>query len=119
MSLNGVWVLEVAGAFGWERVSTVFLEKGRYLGGGANFFSQGSYVKKGDKVKISLQVTRHGKEQVVLGERSKFFSAVINANVGKNEITGHVQPTDAHSSDAKYPARLLRQTDLISLTDKE
>jgi hypothetical protein len=39
MSLNGVWVLEVAGAFGWERVSTVFLEKGRYLGGGAIFFS--------------------------------------------------------------------------------
>lgn len=119
MSLNGVWVLEVAGAFGWERVSTVFLEKGRYLGGGAIFFSQGSYVKKGDKVKISLQVTRHGKEQTVFGKKSKFFSAVIKANVDKNGITGHVQIKDAHSSVAKYPVRLLRQTDLISLTDKE
>ena len=119
MSLNGVWVLEVASAYGWERVSTVFLEKGRYLGGGEKFFSQGSYVKKGDEVKISLQVTRHGNAKTVFGEKSKFFSAVIKANVGKNEITGHVQLKDAHSSVAKYPVRFLRQTDLISLTDKE
>ena len=31
MSLDGIWVFEVAGIYGWERVSTVFLEKGRYL----------------------------------------------------------------------------------------
>ncbi len=39
MSLNGVWSLEIAGIYGWERVSTVFLEDGRYLGGGATHFS--------------------------------------------------------------------------------
>jgi hypothetical protein len=50
MSLDGVWVLEVAGVYGWERVSSVFLEKGRYLGGGAFFLSQGSYVGKGDNL---------------------------------------------------------------------
>jgi len=34
MSIDGVWALEVADIYGWDRKSTVFLEKGRYLGGG-------------------------------------------------------------------------------------
>ena len=60
MSLDGIWAFEIAGIYGWERVSTVYLEKGRYLGGGAFIYSKGSYVTKGKKIKINLQVTQHG-----------------------------------------------------------
>lgn len=119
MSLNGVWVLEVAGVYGWERVSTAFLEKGRYLGGSAAFFSQGKYTTHGDKVKISLKITRHGAEQTVFGEKRRFFSTEIKATHNKDLIEGHAKLKDAHSSVAKYPIRLLRQTDLIKYPKKK
>jgi hypothetical protein len=118
MSLDGVWVLEVAGVYGWERVSSVFLEKGRYLGGGAFFFSQGSYVGKGDNVKFSLNVTRHGRERTIFGEKRKKFSTVIKAKAGKDIINGYACLKGAHSSTAKYPVRLLRQTELVKFPKK-
>ena len=69
MSIDGIWVCEVAGIFGWERVSTVYLEKGRYLGGGADIFSHGTYVTDGKRVKFKLSVTQHGNKISIFGEK--------------------------------------------------
>ena len=113
MSLNGVWVLEVASVYGWERVSTAFLENGRYLGGNANYFSQGSYKAKGKNVAISLNITRHSGNMTVFGEKREQFSAEFSGKKKKNMIKGSTRLKNAHSSVASYPTRLVRIADII------
>ena len=118
MSLDGVWVFEVAGIHGWERVSTAFLEKGRYLGGGAMMFSQGNYVIDGKKVKIKLQVTQHGKAIAVFGEKRKRFHTEMIAKLKGNKIEGKVRLKGARSTAAEYPFRLLRLADIPAVPKK-
>lgn len=118
MSLDGIWVLEVAGLYGWERVSTVFLEKGRYLGGGAIFFSQGTYASKGKKIKFKLDVTQHGEEQIIFGEKRKHFSTVMTAKLKGDMIKGRAHRKGAHSSVANYQFRLIRLADVPRISKK-
>jgi len=112
MSIDGIWVFEVAGIFGWERVSTVYLEKGRYLGGGADIFSHGTYVTDGKRVKFKLNVTQHGNKISIFGEKHKHFSTVMKAKRSGNTIEGKVHLVGAHSSAAVYPFRLIRKADM-------
>ncbi len=113
MSLNGVWALEVAGVYGWERVSTVYLENGRYLGGNANFFSQGSFTTKGKNVNMSLDVTRHGAKVIVFGEKQKQFSIEFVGKKKKHLIKGYINLKGAHSSIARYPSQFIRLADIV------
>ena len=115
MLLDGIWVFEVAGIYGWERISTVFMEKGRYLSGSASMFSQGTYVSNGNKVKIKLQVTQHGKKRAIFGEQRKQFSIVMTAKHDGKKIQGRVSLKGAKSTATEYPFRLLRQTDIPAL----
>ena len=90
MLLDGIWFFQVAGIYGWERISTAFIEKGRYLSGNASMFSQGTYVSNGNKVKIKLQVTQHGKKRAIFGEKRKQFSVVMTAKHDGKKIQGRV-----------------------------
>ena len=115
MSLDGIWVYEVAGIHGWERISTVFMEKGRYLGGGAIMFSQGTYAVKGKKVDIKLDVTQHGKKQAIFGEKRKHFSVELTAKRKGKTICGQARLKGSRSTAAEYPFRLIRLADLPAL----
>lgn len=112
MKIDGVWILEVSGIHGWERISTVFLEKGRYLSGSANIFSHGTYKTKGKKVKFKLKVTQHGKKQVMFGEKLKQFNVVMQAKYNNNKIEGKMSMAGAHSRTSQYTFRLLRLADI-------
>ena len=112
MSLDGIWSMEVGGIYGWERLSTVFFEKGRYLGGGPVMFSQGTYVIDGKKVKIENKVTQHGEKRIVYGEKRKQFSLVITAKRDGNKITGKAHRKGDKSTALKYPVRFIRLADL-------
>ena len=37
MNIEGAWKVEMLGPYGWEKVSTAFLQGGRYLAAGADF----------------------------------------------------------------------------------
>lgn len=113
-SLDGIWVLEAAGIFGWERLSTVFLEQGRYLGGGPIFFTQGTYVSKKNKITFNLQITRHNSKAktVVYGDVRKQFSTILEAKRVKNKIEGTMRLKGAKSSVATYRVRLLKKAEL-------
>ena len=118
MSLDGIWIFEVAGIHGWERVSTAFLEKGRYLSGGALIFSQGNYVTDGKKVKFKLDVTQHGKTVPIFGEKRKHFQTEMTAKRKGNKIEGKVRLKGARSTAAEYPFRLLRLADIPAISKK-
>lgn len=112
MSLDGIWAFEIAGIYGWERVSTVYLEKGRYLGGGAFMYSKGTYVTEGKKIKINLQVTQHGEIRAVFGEKRERFETETIAKRDGDKIEGKARLIGAKSTVAQYPFRLLRLDDI-------
>ena len=115
MSLDGIWAFEVAGVYGWERVSTAFMEKGRYLSGSASGFSYGTYVSDGNKVKIKLQVTQLGKKRTIFGEKHKRFSIVMKATCDGDKIEGKISLKGAKSTATEHSFRLLRKADLPAL----
>ena len=115
MSLDGIWVFEVAGVYGWEQISTAFMEKGRFLSGSASGFSQGTYVSDGNKVKIKLQVTQRGKNRTIFGEKRKHFSIVMKATSDGNKVEGKISQKGAKSTAAQHSFRLLRKADLPAL----
>ena len=43
MSVEGVWKIEMLGPYGWEAVSTAFVENGRYLGASQDHYTIGHY----------------------------------------------------------------------------
>ncbi len=115
MSLDGIWFFEVAGVHGWERISTAFLEKGRFLSGSASTFSQGTYVSDGNKVKIKLHVTQHGKTRTIFGEKHKRFSIVMKAICDGDKIEGKISLKGAKSTATEHSFRLLRKMDIPAL----
>ncbi len=118
MSLNGVWALEIAGIYGWERVSTAFLEDGRYLGGGPSHFSQGYYVVNGKKIKFKLFMTQHGEKRTFFGEKGHNFHTEITAKRKGNMINGKARLKDSKSNVPEYPIRLIWQTDILAVKKK-
>ncbi len=115
MSLNGIWVFEICDIYGWERISTVFLEKGRYLGGGAILYSRGTYTLDGKKVKIKLDVTQHGGGRTVFGEKRKHFSTMMNGKLNGDKIRGQVHLKGGHSTVSEYSFRMTRLADIPKL----
>ncbi len=112
MSVDGVWVFEISGAYGWERLSTVFLEKGRYVCGGASLFSRGTYKIKGKNITMKLKVIQHGEKLTVFGGKLKSFSTVMKAKRHGDAIEGEISLKGAHSTTVKPKFRLLRIADI-------
>ena len=52
MSVEGIWKVEMLGPYGWENVSTAFLEDGRYLAASQDHYVTGSYEVNGNRVRV-------------------------------------------------------------------
>lgn len=115
MALDGIWVFEAAGIHGWEQISTVFLEKGRYLGGSSERHTVGTYSIDGKKFKATIKVVQHGEIRAVFGGKRKRFSVVFSGKREGDQINGSVSLKGGKSTDPDYPVRLLRQEDLPAL----
>jgi hypothetical protein len=115
MIIDGIWAFEISGIYGWERISTVFLEKGRYLSGGAIMFSRGTYVPDGKQIKFMLDVTQHGDKRTVFGEKRKHFSTIMIGKLDGDTIQGHAGLKGARSTAIKYYFRMLRLADIPKL----
>ncbi|MGD8956029.1 MAG: hypothetical protein PVJ03_01755 [Chromatiaceae bacterium] len=111
MSVEGVWKLEMMGAYGWENVSTAFLKDGHYLGASADHFSTGSYEVADEAFTADLRVKQHGKVRTIFGQKKKLLSVRIEAKIKKaDKIVG--QARDAEGSKFDVKMRLIRLADL-------
>ena len=89
MSCEGIWVVEMKGPYGWERIAIAFLKNGEYLGAGPNHYSVGTYKEDGDNFETSVVVTQHGQLRTIFGK--KFAGKLRITSKGKIEkdiITG-------------------------------
>ena len=95
MSFEGVWKVEMLGPYGWENLSTAFLEDGRMLGASANHYSIGRYEANGDTINVSTRITQYGEKRTVFGVQRDVFDVRMEVEVNSTgELAGLAYPAD-------------------------
>jgi len=94
MSINGIWKIDMLGPYGWEAVSTAFLQDGRYWSGGSNQYAVGSYTQDGDKVISEVTVVVHGLKKPFLGRSASRYDLRFDGKLERNTITGSATDGD-------------------------
>jgi hypothetical protein len=92
MSVDGIWQIEMLGAYGWENVSTAFMEDGNYKSASQDHYSVGSYQLSENKIKISSHHVSYGETRTLFGAKNKAISLNIEGVVDRDRING--QATD-------------------------
>ena len=89
MSCEGIWVVEIKGPYGWEKIAFAFLKKGEYLGAGPNHYSVGTYKQDGENLEISVVVTQHGQLRTMFGKKfAKQLQITSKCKIEKDKIVG-------------------------------
>jgi hypothetical protein len=89
MSCKGVWMVEMKGPYGWERIAMAFMKNGEYLGAGPNHYSVGSYKEDGNDVQISITVTRCGALRTIFGQKPPHKLQITSkGKIEKDKIIG-------------------------------
>ena len=91
MSVNGIWKIEMLGPYGWESVSTAFLEDGRYLGSSQDHYSVGSYVVTGSQVKMTAATHSHGQVRTMFGAREPQMELSFDGEISGDHISGQAE----------------------------
>lgn len=94
MNVNGIWKMEILGAYDWEPLSTAFMEDGRYRGASADHYAVGSYVVDGNKVSIDSTVHVHGKIRTVFGKKAIRHDLHIEGTVAEGRFSGTAKGND-------------------------
>lgn len=92
MSVDGIWQIEMLGAYGWENVSVAFLEDGNYKAASENHYSTGNYDISGNKIKISAQHVTHGRARTLFGAKNKKINLNFEGELEGDRVKG--QTTD-------------------------
>jgi hypothetical protein len=96
MNIEGVWKLEMMGLNGWEQLSTVFMEDGRYLSASANHYSIGSYQVDGDVFEADTSVIQHGDVRTLFGSKKKRLDVSLKGTKNKDgSVIGTISPPDS------------------------
>ena len=106
MSLNGVWKIEMLGPYGWEAMSTAFLEDGTYKGGARNHYSLGEYSISGDKVSLSIRYVTHGKARTMFGKKAKDMNLKFDGDIKGELINGRAREDGSEYSVTFRATRL-------------
>ena len=89
MSCEGIWVVEMKGPYGWERIAIAFMKNGEYLGAGPNHYAVGRYKEDGKNFEMSVALTQYGQLRTIFGKK---FAGKIHitskGTIEKNKIIG-------------------------------
>ena len=106
MSVNGIWKTEMLGPYGWETVSTAFLEDGRYLASSQDHYAVGSYVVSGSQVKMNVTTYSHGRVRTLFGARNPTMELIFDGEISGDQVNGQVEDKTAQHSITFRATRL-------------
>jgi len=92
MSTNGIWQIEMLGAYGWEAISTAFLEDGNYRSASQDHYSTGHYEITENKIKVSAHHVSYGQTRTLFGAKNKEISLNFEGELEGGRVMG--QATD-------------------------
>jgi len=110
MSVEGIWKVEMLGPYGWENVSTAFLEDGRYLAASQDHYVVGSYEASGNQVRVRATTQSYGEARTMFGSRSPSMELSFDGEIDGEQIVGR-----AEDQNSKY-AITFRATRLADLS---
>ena len=89
MSCEGIWVVEMKGPYGWERIAIAFMKNGEYQGAGPNHYAVGSYKEDGDNFEMSVLLTQYGQLRTIFGKKfAGKIQITSKGKIEKNKIIG-------------------------------
>ena len=91
MSVDGIWKVEMLGPYGWESMSTAFLEDGRYLASSQDHYSVGRYELTGDQVKVTASTHSHGQARTMFGAREPLMELSFEGTLSGDQISGQAE----------------------------
>ena len=95
MSVNGIWQVELLGAYGWEAISTAFLENGNYKSASQDHYSIGHYEVAENKIKVTAHQVSYGQARTLFGAKNKEIDVNFEGEINGDQITG--QATDGQA----------------------
>ena len=108
MSVDGIWKIEMLGPYGWEAVSTAFLEDGRYLAASQDHYATGSYELDGNQIQVTAATHTHGQARTMFGDNAPqvelSFSGELNDS--GDQISGQAEDKQAKYSVSFRATRL-------------
>lgn len=106
MSVEGVWKIEVLASYGWESVSTAFLENGRYLGASQDHYAIGQYGVDGNQVRVEGVSHAHGSALNLFGVTDKQLEMTFIGEIEGDQINGQAEDAQGRYSITFRATRL-------------
>ena len=106
MSIEGIWKIEVLASYGWESVSTGFLENGRYLGASQDHYVIGRYEVDGKQVRVEGVSRAHGDALNLFGVTDKQLEMVFLGELDGDQVNGQAEDADGRFSVTFRATRL-------------
>ena len=125
MNINGIWSIEIGGAYGWEPIGTLYLKDGRILGGGRNHYSTGKYKTGENGVVLHIEINQYGEKRALFGQKSERVCVYVKADRDGDKMIGEatLPPAQIERFHFGLCVRLTRRADLpeerIIHTDRE
>src|SRR5210317_1670511 len=91
MSVNGIWKVEMLGPYGWESMSTAFLEDGRYQASSQDHYAVGRYELSGTHIKVAAATHSHGEVRTMFGAREPQMELSFEGEVSGDQISGQTE----------------------------
>ena len=110
--LEGIWSIELYGAFGWETDGVLVMENGRVFGGGTNHYSKGVYSDSDGKLMMTVHLDYFGKPRTLFGERERQFTVEFTGEREQETITGTMSRPDKPRFPLEF--QLIKRAELPS-----
>ncbi|MCP4769259.1 MAG: hypothetical protein GY875_23755 [Gammaproteobacteria bacterium] len=106
MSVDGIWKIEMLGPYGWEAVSTAFLEDGRYLAASQDHYATGSYELTGNNIQVVATTHAHGQIRTMFGASAASVELSFGGEINGDQISGQAEDKAAKYSVTFRATRL-------------
>lgn len=110
-NINGVYQVEMLGAFGWERFATCFLQDGQFRGASVDHYTLGTYDVDGENFTMSAHLSQSGDQRAMFGLKgAKDLQIDFEGSIKGNRIAGKVTPKEKSKFGVQF--RFTRLSDI-------
>ena len=106
MKVDGIWKVEMLGPYGWEPVSTAFLENGRYLSASQDHYVIGRYLVNEDTIRVEADMHPHSEANNPPDSSELRPKFAFEGQVSDGRISGQVDDDEGRQSMTVRGTRL-------------
>ena len=106
MSVEGIWKVEMLGPYGWDAVSTAFMEDGRYLSASQDHYTVGRYQIDGEQIKVTVANHPHRSDRTMFGAPGAHSGLIFDGEINGDQISGQAEDKEAEYSITFRATRL-------------